>query len=482
MESLNSDSMVFGLPCALEPHFPFNIVATHEEGGVILHGYVRIESAYGWDGGGGRTDLHDILGICWAASLRASGAASSSVWGVEGWAGKPEINSRILLFDQPYSSALSEAEFEPHRRRLLAHTAWTAHDLLDAIRFMSPQERQPSWSDAQPPTWVPKLDGMIGGDINKGIWIKRKNPDWEYFVDYGNSISIAKLPRDARQCLNHLFCFYEPQAVRSGDNYVLSANGLRNCVPIAVAERGIEILQRVEGRNAAKWSGPASHPTENTILMIPLETHCVFVGAHTIVSLTQPCGLSEFENARMQWSRQSALEASIFNAGVQWRWADKLNPARFEQLVEALLSEEPGLHWVRPAGPAYERDQGRDLVAMWLTPPGLSQRFKEGQEDKPVEARKILVQVKVRKKAVGKGDVRDVRDTLERHNADGFLLVAHPGWSNDLFNYLEFLAERGCWVNLWGPTQLEERLRRRPHVAQLFSDLVTRVPGIGKAE
>ena len=119
------------------------------EGGVILYGHVRIESYYGWDGAGGRTDLHDILGLAWAASLRASGAASSQVWIQVGWCGSPEIGARFMFFDQPYGTALSEAEFELHRSRLLAHTAWAAHDLLDAFRFGGGGTKIPKWSDAR---------------------------------------------------------------------------------------------------------------------------------------------------------------------------------------------------------------------------------------------------------------------------------------------------------------------------------------------
>jgi hypothetical protein len=475
VEQQDIDQYTLALPCASKAHFPFDIATTKREGGVMFNGNVRIESAYAWDGCGGRTDLHDVFGLGWAASLRASGAASSSVWGVEGWSGAPELNSRVLFFDQPYNSALSECEFESHRRRLFAHTAWAAHDLADAFGFCSPQVQPPKWNDARPPTWVLKLDGVVRA-ADKGLWVTRRNPDWEYFVDVNNSVSIVKLSRRAREFLNHLFAFYKPSAVRSGDNYIFSANGLNNCVPVAVADRAIEILQRVEGRLAAKWRGPASAPTDNAILVIPVDSHCIFIGARSMIALTEPCGLEEFDSARMRWTQHSAMEASIFNAKLQWRWAAKLNPGRFEQLVEALLSEEPGLHWVRAAGPAFERDQGRDLVAMWLTPPGLGQRLTEDQAEQPIQMRKILVQVKVRSRTVGKGDVQDVRDTLERHSADGFLLVTHPGWSNDLFNYCETLASQGYWVNLFGPSQLEERLRRRVYVANRFPDLVTRVP------
>jgi hypothetical protein len=469
------DQFVSALPCAADSHFPFEVVTSKGEGGVILHGYVRIESCYGWDGAGGRTDLHDILGLAWAASLRASGAASSEVWIDVGWCGSPEIGSRFMFFDQPYGSALSEAEFEPHRSRLLAHTAWAAHDLLDAFRFGSSGNETPKWSDAKPPSWVPRLSEQVK-NLDAGIWITRTNPDWEYYTDEANSISIAKLRKGAREILNHLFCLYEPTSIMIGDNYVISANGIRNSVPSQAVEKALAILKIVDGRSGAKWVGASSRAEDNCIITIPLESHCVFVGARSIVALNIPCGIVEFDQARKKWLRKSAEEAAIFNEGVQWRWSAKLDPARFEQLVEAVLSEEPGLHWVRPAGPAYERDQGRDLVVNWFTPPSIGQRLTEDEVLSPARTRKIIVQAKVRKKTIGKTDVRDVRDTLDRHEADGFLLVSHPGWSNDIFNYLESLTRLGYWVNLWGPRDIEDRLRQRPGIASRFTDLVEQKP------
>ena len=136
------------------------------------------------------------------------------------------------------------------------------------------------------------------------------------------------------------------------------------------------------------------------------------------------------------------------------------------------MTKEPGLHWALPTGPSFDRDQGRDLVASWLTPPGLNQMLTQAGAEQPVVARKIVVQVKARGRSVGKSDVQDVRDMRDRHGANGMLLVADPIWSNDLFNYLETLARKGVWIGLWGRAQIEEKLRRNPFVAGQFTDIV----------
>lgn len=469
------DQFVALQPCALKLHFPFKIALASDAGNVIPYGSVRFGSS-DWDGCGGRTDLHDVFGLAWAASLRASGAASSQVWIDIGWAGSPEISRRFMFFDQPYSSAIPLEEYGPVQGRLLAHTAWAAHGLMDAFHLRSPGKFRPRWSDEKKPTWLLRLSDILG-DTDDGLWVTRKNPDWDYYTDAANGIMIVKLPKDARSILNHTFSFYEPQAVQVGPSHILRAHGLVSCIASSAADRATEIISRIEGRSAARWTGAGSLPDENQILTIPLESHCLFFGKRSIVALATPSGAAEFDRARTDWAARSATEAAIFNVGMQWQWAPKLDPLRFEKLIEALLSEETGLVWVRATGPTYERDQGRDLVAMWLTPPGLGDRASGAEAKRPAHSRKIVIQAKVRGKTVGKGDVRDVRDTLERHDAEGFLLVAHPGWSNDLFNYLESLAAKGPWVNVWGPSQIEERLRKRPHIAKAFQDLVTEIAG-----
>nr|WP_312295656.1 restriction endonuclease [Brevundimonas diminuta] len=467
------DRFMLAQPCAGDPHFPFKIRATSSEQGILLHGGVRIESAYGWDGGGGRTDLHDVLGLMWAASLRATGAASSEVLIDVGFGGSPEIYSRFLVFNQPNGGgAMPLAEGRVAQRRLLAHTAWAAHGLLDALRFGG--NREPSWKDASPPSWVPKLDGLVSG-VDTGIWITRSNPDWEYFVDPSNAVSVVRLKPTARAILNHLFYFYRPQVTKVDGWFAIVSGRLRNCVSEGAIDTAVRIIERVEGRSAARWLGPASTAQDNAILLLPLESHCLFIGKRTVVALASPSGLMEFDAARQLWRKKTAEGAEIFNVAVEWQWSSKIDPARFEQLLEALLTEEPGLQWVRPAGSTYDRDQGRDLVANWLTPPGLGPALSEDvgeRSESQFRIRRVLVQAKVRSKTVGKADVRDVRDTLERHDAEGFLLVVHPGWSNDLFNYLEALTRKNIWVQIWGRAQIEERLRRFPHIASRFVDIV----------
>lgn len=453
------DELFEALPCAGNEHFPFRLITGGDASGAIIYGVVRLNS-FPWDGGGGRTDLHDIFGIMWAAALRATGAASCEVWLDVGMVDQPEIYSRFIFFTQPYSAALSQAETEPVRRRITAHTAWLAHILWDAFRFEPTHDVEPRWWDEPRPLWIDRLNDVVPQRDN-WIWVTRENPNWEYLVAGDNSISIVRLDANARDALDELSTYYRPSPVTFADHYVYAEHGLLNCVPKAVIDRGIDILRRIDGPTPA-----------DAVMIIPVDTHCVLVGSRTVVAIAGQFNATRFNQLRSEWEAQSAEQSAIFLVEARWTWASRLDPARFEALVETILSEEQGLEWVRPAGPSYERDQGRDLVASWLTPPGLP--GGEIHHQTAVRRRKIIVQVKTRKKTVGKADVQDVRDTIDRHEASGFLLVASPGWSNDLFNYLESLAKRGYWIDLWGPRDLEQRLRARPYIAERFSDVIKR--------
>ncbi len=465
------DSFLASLPCAGELHFPLRLSVSRGKGGAITYGRVRIDSYYHWDGGGGRTDLHDVIGILWATSLRATGGASTGLWGYEGWAGAPELESRLLFFDQPYSSAVRNEEVGAIEYRLKAHTAWAGHGILEPIRLFPHGRQRASWEEETPPAWLSAVEPLVGPS-DAGIWITRRYPDWSYFVNGDNSVSIVKFKTDFRRSLEHSFCFWRPDASQWMGHYVLQAGGLSNCVPIEVVDRAVELIGMIEGRGHAKWHGAAQVAESNAIMMIPLESHCVFIGKRAMVAIASPCGKREFDGLRQRWTKQTAELATMFRADVTWEWRSPVDPVRLEQLVETLLSEEPGLQWTRPTGPSFDRDQGRDLVAAWLTPPGLNQMLS-GSGAEPVVARKIVVQVKARKRSVGKADVQDVRDMLDRHEADGILLVADPIWSNDLYNYLETLAKMGYWIGLWGRSELEDRLRRHPFIATQFRDIVS---------
>ena len=192
--------------------------------------------------------------------------------------------------------------------------------------------------------------------------------------------------------------------------------------------------------------------------------------------LKQDCSYRRYLRIRGDWERKSTRASEFFNLDASYVWSAKVDPSRLEELIVALLREEPGFEWVRLSGHTFERDGGRDMLANWMTAPGQGQGVTGDEDGGLVRSRKLVVQVKGKCGTVGKAQVRDVRDTLERHRAEGFFLVAVPRVSGGLIGYLETLREQGYWVDWWSRVEVEDRLRRRPHIAARFSDLV-RVKG-----
>ncbi|MET3835794.1 hypothetical protein ABIB58_001135 [Brevundimonas sp. UYEF29] len=215
------------------------------------YGFVRT-SSHQWDGGGGRTDLHDMLGLLWAGVLRANGVASAHVAGEQGWCGAPEIAARTLFFDQlqrPNLSTNGPSELE----RLVAHTGWAAHAIHTAIGMEEPQLKEPTYQWDVAPSW---LDG-IGKHyaIDKGIFVSRRNPDWEYFVNRQNTASIIRLTGENAVELRSCFSFFEPRVAMLGEDFAVLAGGIRNVVAASSANRAVKLLHIVEGKSALPWIG-----------------------------------------------------------------------------------------------------------------------------------------------------------------------------------------------------------------------------------
>ena len=468
--SLND--FVSTLPCASEDHYPMSIRRVESERGVVIDGIVRTTSDH-WDGCGGRTDLHDMLAAIWAVVLRANGVASSRLIDSGGFCGSPELYARFLIFDQPLGGVFRKEAHEHEKvfERLLAHTAWAFHRISDAISMELPSVREPSWQDDKLPSWVPTIRALMNVRSEE-LWVTRKNPNWRYYTANDNAFSVVELEPDAALGLRLSFASYNPKVIRIGGNHVLRTANMVNAIPTRLLRRGNQLMECVERSDGLPWKGLASKPGDGATIAIPLESHCVFLGSRTIIALRQDCSYRRYLRIRDDWKQKSTFTSEFLNFDARYTWSDPIDASRLEELVIAILQEEPGFEWIRSSGHTFERDDGRDMIASWITPPGQGQPAMDRKKEQVVHSRRLVVQVKARRRTVGKSDVRDVRDTLERHRAEGFFLAAVPRLSGSLIGYLETLPEQGYWVDWWSRVEIEDRLRRWPHVAARFSDVV----------
>lgn len=438
-------------------HDPLRFPA--EDGGdqpaEALCGIVRTSS---WHYPGDRTDLHDVWSLCWAAFLRAVGIASPWLIDDEGWCGPSELSGRILVIQPGSWDIKDDAAFDRARASLNAWTAFAYH-MLDGVF---------DWARAGP-----RGVGIVPYDPARpaAAWIepalrtlrhpkdyttsKRIGPRWIYFSALPRGVSILRLSKSRIAALETVLTSYRPNTVSGENALAVFANGIANGVPF----KTIKLARRL-----LKKTGDVC----DTPLILPIDSHCLFLGDKTLIAIRENCSREIYDTERKAFLKRRAAQDHVFFADSHINWQSPLDAGDFEDLCVDLLRREPGVVRAKPVGGVNDRDGGRDILIDWMVPlshvePGTRQ----------VQRIRILAQVKSRGRTVGKGDVQDIRDTIERHDAHGFLLITHPRASAALVDYLDDLGQRtSLIVNWWDTRDLESRLRRHPDIARRYPALV----------
>jgi len=472
MTEINAEHEAMSLACAAEQHYPFTVREHVTDEGPSIYGHVRTSSVE-LDGCGGRTDVHDLFSVLWAIVLRANGAASSQLIDVAGWTGFPELYERFLSFDQ--LAAGHGVGSNAVRERLSAHTALAWHALDNVIEWRQIGYPQSTWSN-DVPEFLPSLSKLIRSSDLNDLAGRRTKPDWSYVSSYRAGVSIAVLPIRQAVALRYALAAYKPISSVGKAKTSIIANGLRNAVPNQAIRKGLKLIETIERNDSVPWKGADSTTLDKAVTLLPLESHFMLLGLRTAVIVRADCGLRAYEAERTQFLQRRELENAVFYADILFTWSNRMDGDRFEELVYALLQCERGVSWVRQSGPTRERDGGRDFIVRWIVPPasgapGMRSSPSINTEG-PAQAKSILVQVKAHRPSVGKSKVLDIRDTLERHHADGYFLVAFPQPAGSLVEHMLILAKNGIWTDWWDRAQLESRLRAQPDIAARFTDVV----------
>lgn len=216
-------------------------------------------------------------------------------------------------------------------------------------------------------------------------------------------------------------------------------------------------------------------------MILPLDSHCLFIGDRTLVALRGECGREIFERERDTLIKRRKNENRVFFTDSVIEWQRPISAGDFEDLCLDLVRREPGVVRAKSVGSVNDRDGGRDIIIDQMVPtrhPGFTSTASVPNEGEIVSGGtktvRLIAQVKTRSKTIGKRDVQDIRDTLERHQAKGFLLIAHPRISAALVDHLEDLRQRTeLRAEWWETHDIEDRLRRHPDIAKRYPRLVT---------
>lgn len=465
------------LHCSEEDHPPFNVIwhmVDDDRNLAELYMAVRTNS---WDGtsswGGERTDLHDVFSSCWAMLLRARERASVRMIDVPNPAThiSGEVYARVLLLGQPDVSIDVDEGILRHRAELMPEAALAYHALDSAFgiqRSSAADIDQPALS-VQPP-WFNRVCRIlrVGQQAIQDAAIHRQSVGWTYFTSTSRRFMVAQIPPAAAELLRGFLAAFKPQIAVGVQRTAFRTENFRNAVPTSLYKRAITLARAVDGAS-----------TGGDVSVVPVDSHCIALGAQSLIALKGECGRAAYEDECLLVEERRRDESGVFTFDYRFSWAQVLDPGRFQSLILALLEAEPGMRHVREVGSVHDRDAGRDFIAEWYVAPDRGGKAPPGTAESndmnTMRIRRVLVQAKARRDAVNKSDVLDIRDTMEHHECDGYLLVAFPRITAPLCEHLDRFRVRSSgtrWIDWWERMHLEERLRGNSHLLPRFPDVV----------
>jgi hypothetical protein len=435
------------------------------DGDAIGYLYIELRAC---EEGGRRTDLNDCESLLLATFLRLALPASCSLVDVPHPAldTPEEIYARLITIDQFYRAAGGADDSPTAVIRQLLTAIVRFQSLFPAYLDWTPcgdQKGQPDFSYDGARDWGTRVSTVLGKPFDSpGTYSNsRTNPTWKYLRNIDAGVSVFQAPglsSFVRRAGTVAAAKWEVIDGINGKLYISKA--VRNIVSF----KNIRLIKRI-------LSALSVRGEDESVAIVPLENFVVAArGEHTI-SLNRDCGRVRFESERERMRKRHAEESRVLFPITSFIWQDAIEGEEFESMTRDLLRHEKGLLWVRRIGSGNEADGGRDLIAMWMTPPLPRQAVGEGQN--AFTTRKVIVQCKGIKGSVGKSKVRDIRDTIEHNGAQGYFLSVSSHLSTGLTDHLLKLREEGTfWIDWWTRTEIEEKLRGHPEVAARYPNIV----------
>ena len=460
--------------CADQTHEPFRLMEKPIHFSTVEQEFLwGVVSTTGDQFPGDRTDIHDVFSLIWGAVLRAFGL--SSVWLIDESHGfvPGEIGARHLLFQQcPWN--ISQDAFETARKSMNAWSAFAFHLLDDVFKWERcwrlAHTDSATVHQTEPPTWANQAIKYLRFPEDIAIR-KRTFPLWLYFASQKRGVTIIRMPKIRICVLKVVLGPFAPETARGEKAVAMFANGIPNAVPYSLLKKARKLLSLIGDEC-------------DELIVLPLDSHCLFIGDKTIVALRGKCGRDIFERERDILIKRRRNENRVFFADSAIEWQKPIATGDFEDLCLELVQREPGVVRAKSVGSVNDRDGGRDIIIDQKIPNRHSDStqvtsLSSKEEIRPSGTKtvRLIAQVKTRSNIVGKQDVLDIRDTLERHRAEGFLLIAHPRISSALVDHLEDLRQRTeLHTDWWETCDIENRLRRHPDIAKRFPELVALRP------
>lgn len=282
-------------------------------------------------------------------------------------------------------------------------------------------------------------------------------PNWIYYKDFADGVSVVFSP-DLCELLRHL---NETDDVElntlEGVNADVEFNlHIRNIIPHAEKSLISNILSSLEDELSADP------------FFIPLENIIIGIGKESIIFKESICGEYAFKLEKEKIRERNSHENKLLFPVNKFEWSSKIDPDLFECMIKDLLERESNTLRVRKVAPLNQPDNGRDLL-MLITDPSIRNQVAG---ESPYFEKKVIVQCKAYSKSVGKSDVKDIRDTIEYYDYDGYFLAVSSQITTPLTDHLDRLKNKGYWIDWWNRDDIEHRLSANKDILMKYSQII----------
>ena len=365
-----------------------------------------------------------------------------------------EIYGRILAFidSNVIHGNFEEKSFKEQLERIISITV-TANMILCKLVNLEPYCNEIvtlSYED-----FGLGIESILGKDVNNLSfnYIKRKNEDWEWWYNEDLGISSVNFKNEVGEKLLDLMLGEE----------ILSFQGVNRDI-ISYRDRSYTIdKEKLEYAKSI-----LKHYKEEKFKVIPITNKFFVISSHNIISIFDKCGFDSVVEEKELIRERRKLENKILFGEYIFEWNTKIDGGRFEDLIREILSKEKYISRVRKAGPTNQPDNGLDLIIEYID----FDNKKYNDNESPFEIKKIIGQCKAYKGTVGKSDVRDIRDTLDYYDADGYWLFVSSQISIHLSEYLQKLRDKNDFlIDWWNRAEIEESLKNYPEIIDKYKDI-----------
>ncbi|MBS8230291.1 restriction endonuclease [Marinobacter salarius] len=438
------------------------------ENEVAIYLYSRTTS---WDADGDRTDMNDIFSVLPALFMRVNDISISCTLldiehplgqGGNGAIRRVEVYARYITFSQPLKNGIfprSKESLNSIDKILDVVTQYEA-SLFYFIESSEDVEDDCIYQDLNLHVWAMTIVKALREDpaSDSILYNKRVNPSWYYFRSKKEKVSVVFAPKTAFM-LRKLVTEKSDVNCYKSENYSFhKTHKTLNAYTDSDKSKILAIFESL---------GEVS----DSILYIPIENRLIAIAEKNFIFYECECGSKVYSKGKEIVIKRRKEEQNFLFDGSVYAWADNIDGTRFEELTRELLVRRSGVVKVRNTSITNEPDANADLICIWDSP-ALSDMPQDNNRS-PVQRRKIVVQCKAWSKNVGKNDIPSIRDTLDRFEAEGMLVVSSRSIARSLFDHMESLRRRGIWADYWDRAEIESMLDDNPDLVSKYNDIVS---------